>query len=319
MFTRNVLFFSMLLAIINCSSDKIPREGLAMQAFDKLWDYSDPAATEIKFREYLADSSAGLTQSDKLELRSQIARTLGLQQKFDEAHQVLDKIEAELIPEFQIAFLRYLLERGRVFNSAGLQAESIPLFLNAWELGREIGADFFAVDAAHMLGIAETSAKQLEWNEKAMDLAETSADSRANGWLGSLYNNIGWTHHDSGEYEKALELFQKGLEWQVSNARVTETQIAKWTVARTQRSLGNIDLALNLQKELAHEILESGNPEDGYVSEEIAECLTLKGQPKEAAPHFQKAWRILSQDSWLQKNEAERLSRLKDLGERSAE
>ena len=83
--------------------------------------------------------------------------------------------------------------------------------------------------------------------------------------------------------------------------------------------MGNIDLALNLQKELAHEILESGNPEDGYVSEEIAECLTLKGQPKEAAPHFQKAWRLLSQDSWLQKNEAKRLSRLKDLGERSAE
>ncbi|NQV50497.1 MAG: hypothetical protein HQ507_08365 [Candidatus Marinimicrobia bacterium] len=290
-----------------------------MQAFDKLWNYNDPAATEIKFRDYLADSNAGLTQSDKLELRSQIARTLGLQQKYDEAHLVLDNVEAELNADFQIATLRYLLERGRVFNSAGKQIESIPFFLKAWELGQEFGADFFAVDAAHMLGIAEASPEQLAWNEKAMELAENSEDSRAKGWLGSLYNNIGWTQHDLGNYEKALVLFEKGLAWQESNSKVRETQIAKWTVARTQRSLGNIDLSLKLQLELEQEILESGSAEDGYVSEEIAECLSLKGQHKAATPHFFKAWKLLSEDLWLQQNEAERLSRLKELGEHSPE
>jgi len=286
-----------------------------MQAFDELWDYSDPAATEINFRKYLADSTTGLTQSDKLELRSQIARALGLQQKFDEAHIVLKKVEADLIPEFQIARIRYLLERGRIFNSSGEPKESIPYFLEAWELGQEIGADFFTVDAAHMLGIVSEPVQQLGWNQKAMELAENSKDPRANGWLGSLYNNIGWTHHDLGDYEKALSVFQKGLEWQQSKSRVKEARIAKWSVARTYRSLGNIDLALKLQMELEQEILASGNSEDGYVSEEIAECLALQGQSQEATPYFLKAWTLLSQDPWLQKNETERLSRIKDLGE----
>jgi len=53
---------------------------------------------------------------------------------------------------------------------------------------------------------------------------------------------------------------------------------------------------------------------DGYVFEELGECLLVLDQPAAAAPHFQRAHALLAQDSWMVKHESERLERLKRLG-----
>ena len=317
---KNGAFLSILLAFISCSFDNsrvVDEEDNQMHDFDKLWNYNKAAETEQKFRNMLASTMKEKDAGYVLELRTQIARTLSLQQKFEEAHNLLDKIESELKPETPIAKLRYLLERGRTLNSSGKKEASIPLFLEAWESGVEANADFYAVDAAHMLGIAAPQDQQLLWNEKAMDLAENSQDKRAQGWLGSLYNNIGWTYHDMDQYDQAMEVFLKALQWREAHEQIIETQIAKWSVARTHRSLGNVDKALAMQYELEKEMLVTKQDEDGYVSEEIAECLILLGKPEEATPYFLKAWTILSQDIWLKQNEADRLDRLKTLGEQT--
>lgn len=304
----------MLLAIMNCSAIKSPTPEPELPNFDEQWDYDDPVLTEMKFLDILASVEFKQAPGYHLQLRTQIARTLGLQQKFDEAHALLDQVESQLTDETPIAKIRYLLERGRVLNSSGKKEASTAFFLEAWELGQEAKADFYAVDAAHMLGIVEYSENQLAWNEKAISMAENSFDPRARKWLGSLYNNVGWTYHDAGDYQTALAIFEKAFRFRVLHKQVREIQIAEWCIARTHRSLGNIDLALESQYKLEQEIRDSGGDEDGYVSEEIAECLLLQGKPDEAAPHFMKAWTLLSQDIWLQKNEADRLARLKELG-----
>jgi hypothetical protein len=54
--------------------------------------------------------------------------------------------------------VRYLLERGRVFNSTGHRLEASPLFREAWELASAAGQDFYAASAAHMLVISEPPA-----------------------------------------------------------------------------------------------------------------------------------------------------------------
>ncbi|MBZ0304515.1 MAG: tetratricopeptide repeat protein, partial [Anaerolineae bacterium] len=74
---------------------------------------------------------------------------------------------------------------------------------------------------------------------------------------------MGWTYHDQGNYEKALEMFQQALIFREGNPR--QIQIARWCIARTLRSLNRVEEALAIQREL--------NPEDGFVVEEIAECL----------------------------------------------
>jgi tetratricopeptide (TPR) repeat protein len=308
-------FLSMHLLFVACSTLPPATPSANLSDFDQLWDYSDPLITELKFLEILSEVNFEQDPGYYLELKTQIARTLGLQQDFAAAHILLDEIETDLQSGFPIARIRYLLERGRVYHSSGNAAESKPFFLQAWELSQKIGADYYAIDAAHMLGIIERPDRQLVWNEKALALAETSSDPRTKGWLGSLYNNVGWAYHDLQNFEKALMIFEKAQRWRQMNRQVREIQIADWTVARTHRSLGNIELALEMQLNLEKEIAESGAIEDGYVFEEIGECLLLKNEQAAAAPYFLKAWTILNQDSWLQKNEVDRLNRLKELGQ----
>ncbi len=62
-----------------------------MQDFDKLWNYNDPATTEIKFREVLNDSSPEKDLSLHVQLLTQIARTHSLRKQFDNAHKILDR------------------------------------------------------------------------------------------------------------------------------------------------------------------------------------------------------------------------------------
>lgn len=53
--------------------------------FDSLWDYNHPAETERRFRELLPVATSSADRSYCAQLLTQIARTLGLQRRFDES------------------------------------------------------------------------------------------------------------------------------------------------------------------------------------------------------------------------------------------
>ncbi|HRQ40542.1 MAG TPA: tetratricopeptide repeat protein [Chloroflexota bacterium] len=284
-----------------------------------LWDYNDPAGTAVRFRELLPLAVQSGDTGYYLELLTQIARAEGLQSHFAEAHATLDEVETKLTPQFPIVTMRYLLERGRVFNSAGEAATAVPLFQQAYDLGQQTGvvADFFTVDAAHMLGIAVASPEeQLQWNLIALEQARRSPDKRAQGWQGSLLNNIGWTYFDAGAYEKALPIFAEAVTWRQTNKPddAMSIRIANWSVARVLRALGRLDEALVMQQALLAEIKASGAESDGFVFEEIGECLLALGQGEAARPYFTQAYALLSQQTWLVNSEPARLERLARLG-----
>ena len=174
-----------------------------------------------------------------------------------------------------------------------------------------------SVDAAHMMAIVEPPERQLEWIERAINAAQESADPKARGWLGSLYNNAGWTYHELGRYHEALDTFRKGLEWQRQAGKEKEARIAAWTVARALRSLGRYQEALQMQLENHRRLKEIGEP-DGYAEEEIGECLLALGREEEARPHFARAHALLAGDPWLNRDQPERLDRLAALGRVSA-
>ena len=96
--------------------------------------------------------------------------------------------------------------------------------------------------------------------------------------------------------------------------RVDETRIAAWCVARTLRSLNRVEEALSRQMALKDDF-KSVAGSDGYVFEEIGECLLALNRPEEARPYFSQAYEILAQDIWLAEQEPERLARMKELGE----
>lgn len=283
---------------------------------DSLWDYNDPAVTEQKFLGILPQAQSSGNEDYHLQILTQIARTHSLRQQYDEAHKILDEVETLLAGRENVdtARVRFYLERGRSYNSAGKKDKALLFFKQAYDLAIEKGMDFYAIDAAHMLAIAEIPDKALEWSEIAIEMIEKSPDGRSKKWAGALYNNTGWTYHDMGEYDKAMKYFEKSLAWHKERNTGMGERVARWTVARCLRSLGRTSDALDMQMELLKDIETNNYPNDGYVFEEIAECNLILGNDETASGYFAKAYENLSEDGWLQQNEKERLERLKNLG-----
>jgi tetratricopeptide (TPR) repeat protein len=316
---KKILFFFFILGIIGgCSMEKKSEKGInPFPNFDAMWDYAHPDSTEIKFAEILpllTDSPETTYDAEyHVELLTQIARAQGMQGKFDEAGRTLETADSILTANMKTGKIRYLLEKGRILNSSGKREASKPVFLEAYDFGKENALDYYTLDAAHMMGIVEPPEKQLDWSLKAMKIAEESSDKRCKGWLGPLYNNIGWTYHDLKEYDKALDLFQKGYKWRKTKDNEQATRIAKWNVGRCLRSLEKYDQALNIQNELLQEFEEKQIEQDGYVFEELAELYLIKNNKSEARKYFKLAYEYLSKDEWLKANEPERLERIKSL------
>jgi len=282
--------------------------------FDSLWDYDHPGATEKRFRELLPAALDSRDFSYLTQLLTQIARAEGLQRKFQDAHKTLDRVEKALLKAEadDKTRVRYLLERGRVFNSSGKRDDARPLFSQALDLAVNSKEDFYAVDAAHMMAIVEPTEKQLKWNLKALDLAENSKDEKARKWKGSLYNNLGWTYFEQRQFEEALLMFEKALEFQQQQGDSNKIMIAKLCVAKTLRMMNHTEEALEMQRDLFEQYQAAGK-RSGYVYEEVAECMTVMGQEQEAQGWFAAAYEELSKDPRLA-TEQDRLNRLKELG-----
>lgn len=280
--------------------------------FDQLWNYDQPAETEQRFRELIPVLQHDSTRY--AELLTQIARTQSLQHQFDAAHNTLEQAQNLLSPDQPRGTIRYLLERGRTLNSSGHPEQAQPLFLEAWQKARDNHEDFYAIDAAHMMGIVAPKEQQLAWELKALRLTETTVDQRAKRWAGSLCNNIGWTYYDQQEFELALTYFyQAQKHWQTAQ-RDKNVLIARWCIAKTLRAMQRVEEAVAIQCDLLVEYEQRGE-NSYYVYEEVGECLLLQDRPDEAQPYFALAYEGLSQDQWLIANEAERIERLRVLGE----
>ncbi|MEQ1879106.1 MAG: tetratricopeptide repeat protein [Bdellovibrionia bacterium] len=287
-----------------------------MTDFDSLWNFSKPTETEIAFRKVLADMNGKWALDLELQILTQIARTQGLQRKFDDAHQTLDGVKTRLNGETGTAEVRYFLERGRVFNSSKRAPEGLPLFVKAFELAVSRKLENLAVDAAHMVAIAESSAeKQIEWNLRAMKTAEAATEPKAKKWLGSLYNNMGWTFHESGRFDEALGMFQKALQFHQNGGKPENVAIAHWCIGRALRSLKRFDDALKIQLSLEEAAKTAGREPDMYVAEELGELHLVKNEQGKARKYFQRAYDLLSKDEWFKANEAARLERIKQLSE----
>jgi tetratricopeptide (TPR) repeat protein len=276
---------------------------------DSYWEYADPAASEARFRGLLEQ-----VQGDaRLEVQTQIARTFSLRRDFAQAHRLLDEVEPQLATAGAAPRVRYLLERGRTFNSAGEKDRARPLFVEAWEIAGAAGLEGLAVDAAHMVPIVVGGAEGADWTRRGVELARRSADAKARAMLPALLNNHAWNLHDEGRYAEALPVFREAEVAWLATGRQPQGRIARWSVARCLRSLGRFEEALAIQRALEQEWAAAGQA-DGYVFEEMAELLDATGKPDQAQPYFRRAADELGKDAWFARNEPKRLARLRERG-----
>jgi tetratricopeptide (TPR) repeat protein len=286
------------------------------ERINRLWDFGDPAATEARFAEVLGRADYAPGTAARAELLTQIARSQGLQRKFEEARRTIGEtagLIASLGDAANVARIRWHLERGRIDNSSTAGDRGRADFRKALDLATAAGEENLACDAAHMMAIIEPPDAALEWSARAIAMAEAANSEKAKNWLGPLYHNTGWTYHDRMDFPKALEFFEKALAFRTERKQDGEIRIAKWTIARCLRSMGRIEEALARQRALQAEF-EAARKTDGFVYEELGECLLALDRAPEARSWFAKAHAELSKDDWLAAHEKPRLDRLAELG-----
>ena len=233
---------------------------------DSYWEYSDPAASEERFRQALGAAKG----DERLEILTQVARSYSLRKRFDDAHGVLDGIRPQVEVAGPRVKARYHLERGRTFNSAGRRDEARPEFLAALDAASAAKETGLAVDAMHMVAITLVGTPQgLEWNEKGLALARNSTDPKAQSLVAAMLNNSAWDLHSMKRYDEALARFREAEAAWVARGKPQQVRIAKWSVAHCLRSMGRHDEALAILKPLEEEGRATGKP-DPYVDSEIA-------------------------------------------------
>jgi tetratricopeptide (TPR) repeat protein len=170
-----------------------------------LWDFEDVDGTATRLREQLGreESDAG-----RAEVLTQLARVHSLQDEFDECEALLQQAES-LAGDEGLVRVRVELERGRKLRSSGDGAAAAPVFASAFARASELGEYWFAGDAAHMVAISAPE-KLVEWTDRGLLLAASQPDAAY--WAGPLLNNLGWHYYDAGEYEQALEVFERALD-----------------------------------------------------------------------------------------------------------
>ncbi|GAA4709845.1 tetratricopeptide repeat protein [Nocardioides conyzicola] len=225
-----------------------------------LWDFEDPARSEQAFRA-AADMAEG---ADRLVLLTQVARALGLQERYDEGHAVLDDLATG---DDEVA-ARVSLERGRLLRSSGDPEAARPHFDAAEEIAAAAGLDAVRVDAVHMQALVADPADRLAITERALELAVHSRDQAARDWDASLLTNIGMVHADAGDFGEALTSFEHALASRERAGDQDRVRVGRWMVAWALRNLGRTKDALTMQRELKAELDAAGRT-DPHVDEEL--------------------------------------------------
>lgn len=177
---------------------------LAQPELDLLWDFSDAPASEKRLR---AAAESAVDPGVRAELQTQVARALGLQDRFAEADALLDAITSDA-PAVRT---RVALERGRVRNSRGEPDAAVPFLRSAAEVAAAADLVFLQVDALHMLAIAEP-AHAGRWTARAQEVLADVTDERTLRWNVALHNNAGWTSFDAGRIDEAIAAFERARE-----------------------------------------------------------------------------------------------------------
>ena len=206
---------------------------LDQKTLDRLWDFDNPELSEQRFREAMADEK--YDADERAELATQLGRAIGLQGRFEEADALLDAIDGEDEPTIGV---RIVLERGRLLNSSGHAAMAVPLFEQAAELGDHLGEEFLAVDALHMLAIADADHAEL-WTRSALEYASTAHDPSTRRWMVALHNNLGWSLHGAGRLTEALVEFQLAEQWAERVGTPAQQKYARDAIAECEHALAS--------------------------------------------------------------------------------
>jgi tetratricopeptide (TPR) repeat protein len=272
---------------VRCAADEgkaVPDYAQFLEAFD----YDHPAESEKRLEALARAAEAAGDRETLAEILAHIARTQGLQNRFDEGHATLARAES-FKPQSKRATARIAIERGRLFRSGGEPERAKPFFIAAFENAQTSGDDYLALDAIHMVALVVPFNETLDWAERGYAFAAQSKHPRAVHWVAVLHNNIGWSYIDREDHAAALNEFEAALAaYKTEGADAETIRISEYSIGFAWRKLRRFQEALDLQMRIAR-AAEAAGKADRFFENEVAECLLALGRKSEAKEWAKKA------------------------------
>lgn len=225
-----------------------------------------------------------------------VARCYNIQGEGAEGRPWLERAAALASPEEPEGWSRYLGTRGRYeWKDEKDNARARQTFIEWYEFCQEHELYSHAVDAAHMVAIVGGPDEQVTWALKGIEAAEQSGDE---GWLGPLWNNLGWTYDERGEHEKALDALRKAREYHHKHGTAQSKLVADFAVSHALRKVKRLEEAREWLEKCITEVQRrlEDDPDDNFNNEwmgwgrkYMGELLVDEGLPEQGLAELKKA------------------------------
>lgn len=191
--------------------------------------------------------------------------------KKEEGRKWLEKAKAASKDNDAKAWSRYLGVRGRYEWKDEKLEEAKKTFVAMYDYCVDKKLFDRAVDAAHMVAIVAPKEEQEAWALKGIKAAEAGGFE---GWLGPLWNNLGWSYEEQGKYPEMLEALLKAREYHYKGTQDLPKLIADWAVAKAYRLNKKLKEARELQAKTFEwaKKLSAEKPDDAERAEWIGWC-----------------------------------------------
>lgn len=207
------------------------------------WNFGDPTESRAIFESLLPTLD---DRQEYLDVVAQIARTYSLKGENENCLETMKPVWDEGLKLGGRAAASLMLEAARAYRGMGM----IDKARQGFDDVAQTGPEDLRVDALHMLALIAEGDQVDFFNQQAITLAKTSKDEWAKRWIGSLYNNMGWSRFEAGDFDEALEYFESALLARYEFGQTDRVDEAKWCIGHTLCKMGRIEEAKELQQEM---------------------------------------------------------------------
>jgi len=309
-----LLALALCMSFAGCSSDQpVSQFADRLAEADQVFSSRQYAQAGVLFEDIAAEADAAGDNTAYAEAASMRARTM-LQLGDRHGGEVwLEQALARTSVDDPLGWSRYLGVRGRFEWTAKDSAATVATFRELFDYCEANGLYERAVDATHMMALVAPREERFEWARNGIAMAEAG---ELTGWLGPLWNNMGWDYVDAGDYEEGLAALEQARVYHYETGQQLSKLIADYSVAHVKRLMGDTDAAkMELQGVFAqaNEMQEAGHLDAvewmGFSRWELAEIAVAEDDNQTAAEFMNQALRELEQagmprwdpDDWQKK------------------
>jgi tetratricopeptide (TPR) repeat protein len=199
------------------------------------YEQAGEAFEKLAARAAAEGDTEALVEASAMRARSYLA--LG---RPDDGRAWLERAAGAATNEQPLGWSRYLSVKGRFEWKDGDNEAATRTFRELYDYSRGHELWSRAVDAANMISITGEPSERFDWSRRGIEMAEAGGMT---GWLGPLWNNLGWNYHDAGRYDEAYDALVKAREYHYMKEAELPRLIADYSVAHVEMKLGRTDEA----------------------------------------------------------------------------